>query len=156
MKANYDPVADVLCLLFSDAAVVRKVLDGRNISIGYSDDGQPVEITILEASKLLSERTDGDDPPLVLTASESYQLAESIDNPPPPNDALLRAMARRRELLREDVFSAGTDTLAEYSEAPLRHQMSDLHAIVRRIMIDLRLLDLEPDNATRIDQLTRP
>lgn len=65
-------------------------LEGRSLS-------DFVLSAALEAAQLTIQRTET----ILLTMDEHDRLLEALHNPPPPNEALLRAAARHRELIVE-------------------------------------------------------
>ena len=92
LKTNYDKSADVLCLHLSDSPVVRDVSYGWNVSVGYTADGHPAEITILDASRLLAAGVEDDDRRIALTERESLWLLDRLEHPPRPTEHMLKAM----------------------------------------------------------------
>lgn len=176
MEASYDSTSDVLCLRLADAPVTLDVSYGWNVGVGYDTNGQLVEITIIDVSSLLAAAGEDDERAMVLTERESRRLLALLDNPPPPHDHFVRAMARRREILLEqepsiendgyawlnrqrDIVRTGrlnevqAELLAKYFETQARQQLSDLCAILRRILIDLRKLEVDSLDRVVTDQL---
>ena len=176
LKTNYDKSADVLCLHLSDSPVVRDVSYGWNVSVGYTADGHPAEITILDASRLLAAGVEDDDRRIALTERESLWLLDRLEHPPRPTEHMLKAMARRRELLREyeppidndeyawmnrqlDILRTGrldaaqVEALARHFEAHVQLQLDELCALLRRLLIDLRRLEADPHDQVVVEQL---
>lgn len=79
MAIDYDPVGDVLRIRLSDTAVERNISQGQNITVGYGAEGEIVEITVLDVSKLIQPQDD--EHTIVLIERESARLAELINNP---------------------------------------------------------------------------
>ena len=83
------------------------------MSIAYSADGQPVEITLLDViGRLKKEEAGEDETTIVLTERESRLLVELVELPPPPSERLLATMAKHRKLLRANEPSIDTDGCA--------------------------------------------
>ena len=103
-------------------------------------------------------------------------MQDLLEHPPRPNEHVLKAMARRRELLREheppidsdeyawmnrqlDILRTGSvdaaqvEALARHFEAQVRLQLDDLCAILRRLLIDLRRLVVDPHDQVVVEQL---
>jgi uncharacterized protein YuzE len=49
MRTTYYPQDDILVMRFSDKPITREVSQGWNVCVSYSDDGEIVELVILEA-----------------------------------------------------------------------------------------------------------
>ena len=49
MKAIYHPEDDILYLRFNDKPIVREVSRDWHVNIAYAEDGDVVEITVLDA-----------------------------------------------------------------------------------------------------------
>ncbi len=178
MNANYDRSSDVLCLRLADSPVVRDVSYGWHVVVGYSADERPAEITIVDVSSLLASRNEDDEQTIVLTERESRRLTELLEHPPPRNENFVKAMAQHREMLSQqepsidndayawsthqiDILRKGrlnevqAEALARYFEEQTRLRLSDLCALLRRILIDLRRLKHEPSNSMVIAQLAQ-
>lgn len=176
MEASYDSTSDVLCLSLSDARVTRDVSYGWNVGVGYAADGQLAEITILDVSSLLVSGFDDGERRIALTERESLRLLELLENPPLPNTHLVKAMARHREMLLEQEQSIDNDAyawlniqrdivrtgrldeaqaelLSEYFETLGRQQLNDFCGLLRRIVIDLRKLEVDSLDPVVTDQL---
>lgn len=143
---------------------------------GVAADGHPAEITILDASRLLAAGDDDEDRRIVLTERESLWLLDRIEHPPRPNERFLKAMARRREWLREYEPAIGNDeyawmnrqldilrmgcldaaqieALARHFEAQVQLQRDDLCALLRQLLINLRRIEADPYDQVVVEQL---
>lgn len=49
MKAVYHPEDDILYLKFNDKPIVREVSHDWHVNIAYAEDGDVVELTVLDA-----------------------------------------------------------------------------------------------------------
>ena len=177
MEASYDSTSDVLCLRLADTPVKRDVSYGWNVGVGYDMNGQLVEITIIDVSSLFAAGVEDDERTMILIERESRRLLELLENLP-PYDHFVRAMARRREIQLEqepsiendgyawlnrqrDIVRTGrlnevqAELLAKYFETQAQQQLSDLCAILRRILIDLRKLEVDSLDRVVTDQLAK-
>ena len=177
IQYKYNDSEDVLCIRLSDQPVTRDVSYGGNVSVGYSADGQPVEITLLDViGRLEKEKAGEDEATIVLTERESRRLIELIESPPPPSERLLAAMAKHRELLRANEPSIDTDgcawmahqaqllrkgalnevqseILAAFFEQQVTATHREVEALLRRLLIDLQKLEHFPRDRKVVDQV---
>ncbi|GAB4349467.1 MAG: hypothetical protein Fur0042_16830 [Cyanophyceae cyanobacterium] len=51
MQIRYDPEADVLLLILRDSPPIDSIAEPGGIIVSYGDDGEPVSIELLNASK---------------------------------------------------------------------------------------------------------
>ena len=52
MKINYDPKADALYIKLSDKKIKESDESGKGLIIDYDENGEPVGIELLQASRL--------------------------------------------------------------------------------------------------------
>ena len=57
MKITYDPHTDSLTIIFNDRPVAESDEDKPGIIIDYDEDGNPVGIEILDATRRITEPT---------------------------------------------------------------------------------------------------
>lgn len=180
MPIHYNDFDDVLFLRLSDQPVSREVSYGENVTIAYSAEGQPVAIALLE---VIGQRNQENaracevcDTPIVLTERESRWLAERIDSPPPRSERWLAAMARHREHLRANEPAIDTDEcawmahqarllgqgrlnpvqseiLTAFFEEQVAVRHREFEAWLRRLLIELTVLEPVPDDRKRVDRV---
>lgn len=164
MGIDYSSADDKLRLQFSEGPVVKELSFGPNIRGRYTVDGQLVEITLFELSRLLVLKPEEDESTLILTERETRQLEKLTEYPPERSARFLAGRARYRQALSEQEQPIGDDLyawmihqvehlrngslneiqrerLAEYFERQANRQRQEFEALIRRMLADRWKLD---------------
>lgn len=175
MEIYYSDSEDLLHLRFSDRQVTREVSPSGNVNIGYSAEGQLVEITIFGVSKPLREEGE-DRASLTLTERESRRMVELIESPPQRSEHFLAGRTRYRERLHDNEPSINADAfawmthqakllrtgslndvqrelLATFFEEQADVRRLEFEALLRRILIDRQRLEHNTSDMKLIEQL---